>query len=189
MHNVKIDRITIVNVTLVCEGALLLAATFWCLNAGISLKDRLQPHLLSILIGVGAGVLTACSGFLSLYLANRFKSLKWLADLRTIVYEDVAPLFTQLNLIDILLVAGSSGLCEEVFFRGVLQLKLGIIPASIVFGMIHCPSINMLPYAFWTFLAGLFLGGLYIWTDSLWTPILAHAVSNFIVLIFFKYRK
>ena len=137
MPSAKIDRITIVNVTLLSEGALLLAATFWCFNTGLSLKDKLQPQLLSMLIGLGAGVLTAGSGFLSLYLANRIKSLKWLADLKAIVYQDVAPLFTQLNLIDILLVAASSGLCEEVFFRGVLQLKLGILPASIVFGMIH----------------------------------------------------
>jgi hypothetical protein len=189
MHNGKIDRTTIVNVTLVCEGALLLVASCWCFITEISLRDRLQPQLIPSLIGIGAGVLTACSGFLLLFLANKFKTLKWLGDLRAIVYKDVSPIFAQLNFMDILLVAASSGFCEEVFFRGVLQFKLGILPASIVFGMIHCPSMTMLPYAFWTFMAGLFLGWLYLWTDSLWTPILAHAVSNFIVLLFFKYRK
>ncbi len=189
MHNGKIDRGAILNAVLVCEGVLLFAATCWCFNTEISLRDRLQPNLLPILIGIGAGVLTACSGFLLLYLANKFKSLKWLADLRAIVYKDVAPLLAQLTIVDIILISISSGFCEEIFFRGMLQAQWGILPASIIFGLVHCPSMTMLPYAVWTFFAGLFLGVLYMWTDSLWAPIVAHTINNLIALVFFKLRK
>jgi uncharacterized protein len=189
MDRLKIERSIIVPVTLVCEGALLLVASCWCLHTGVSLRDKLQLDLMSISTGVGAGVLTACSCFLLLFIANKFKSLTWLAAMRAMVYDEVWPIFSQLNLIDIFLLAAASGLCEEVFFRGVLQPATGILQASVIFGLVHCPSFTMLPYAFWTFLAGLFLGWLYLLTNNLWTPILAHAVSNFIMLVYFKYKK
>jgi len=141
------------------------------------------------LIGVASGVGTAGFGFLLLLLAKKFQSLTFLVKLQEIVDREVAPLFAQLALSDILLISMASGLCEEVFFRGVLQEQLTLLPTSILFGLIHCPSFSMIPYAFWTFIAGLFLGWLYDCTHCLWTPILAHFVSNLIVLLVFRYGR
>ena len=117
------------------------------------------------------------------------KSLTLLVQLQQIVEEEVAPLFAQLTLPDILLASMASGLCEEVFFRGVLQPQLTLIPTSILFGLMHCPSLAMIPYALFTFVAGLFLGWLYDHTHCLWTPILAHFLSNLIVLLVFRYGR
>ncbi|CAN5422483.1 hypothetical protein BH10CYA1_BH10CYA1_02790 [soil metagenome] len=189
MDSIKVDRATLVIFNSFCEGGLLLLATLWCFNTGVNLGDALKPDVIPVGIGILAGAVTACSGFLSLFLAGKSDQKSKIHELRTIVYSHVAPLFAQLTLMDILLIAASTGFCEEIFFRGVLQSELGIVSASILFGMIHCASLIMLPYAVWTFVAGIFLGYLYVWTDSLWTPIFAHGINNLIVILYFKYRK
>ena len=189
MDSIKIDRATLVIFNSFCEGGLLLLATLWCFNRGVNLSDALKPDLLGVSLGVGAGAITALSGFLSLFLAGKTNKNSSIYELRTLVYNHIAPLFSQLTLVDILLIAASTGFCEEIFFRGVLQSELGILGASLLFGMIHCASLGMLPYAMWTFVAGVFLGYLYLWTGSLWAPIWAHAINNFIVIAYFKFRK
>lgn len=189
MDSIKIDPRALVTVTIVCEAGLLLLATCWCFSSGVSLKDALRPDIKSMVWGTVAGAATAASGFIALALAGKSKENSTLQKLRAIVLDDVAPMFSRVSLMDIFLIAVSSGFCEEIFFRGVLQMTLGIVPASILFGLVHCASLVMLPYALWTFFAGIFLGYLYIWTGSLWAAIFAHAINNLIVILFFRYRK
>jgi membrane protease YdiL (CAAX protease family) len=187
MQSPKINRVVILNLTLFSEAGLLLVATCWCYVAQMSLAPAMQFSARAAAMGVAAGAATASFGFFLLLLARKFRWLTFLVQLQEIVDNDVAPLFAQLKVPDILLVSMSSGLCEEVFFRGVLQQQVTLIPASILFGLIHCPSFSMIPYAFWTFIAGLFLGWLYDYTHCLWAPILAHFVSNLIVLLVFRF--
>lgn len=189
MDNIKVDRASLIIFNSLCEGGLLLLATLWCFNTGVNLKDALKPDVIPVGIGIVAGAATACSGFVSLFLAGKSDPKSKIYELRSLVYDHVAPLFAELSVIDILLIAASTGFCEEIFFRGILQSELGIIFAAVLFGMIHCASIIMLPYAIWTFVAGIFLGYLYVWTDSLWTPIFAHGINNLLVILYFKLRK
>jgi hypothetical protein len=98
-------------------------------------------------------------------------------------------LFATFTVPDIILVAAASGFCEEVFFRGVIQSQFGLFGAAAFFAIFHCPSLRHLPYGLWALTAGLFLGGLLTFTHSLWTPILAHSISNLIVLIFMRYPR
>lgn len=73
-------------------------------------------------------------------------------------------------------------LFEEVIFRGVIlestRARYGVMAAllvsSFVFGLMHMhPTV-----AVNAFFIGLILGVLYIAADSLWTPIILHAVNN-----------
>jgi membrane protease YdiL (CAAX protease family) len=188
MQNKTIDRVVILNVTIVVEAVLLLVATFWSQLAEIPLLPLFVADQQSLITGVVAGFGIAASGFALLWLAKQFaSSSKWLAELRTIVLDEVAPLFTTLTIPDIILVAVASGFCEEVFFRGVIQSQFGVFGAAAFFAIFHCPSLRHLPYGLWAFTAGLCLGGLMLFTHSLWTPILAHSISNLIVLIFMRY--
>jgi membrane protease YdiL (CAAX protease family) len=188
MQNKAIDRVVILNVTIVVEAVLLLVATFWSQLAEIPLLPLFAASQQSLITGVVAGFITAASGFSLLWLAKRFAvSSKWLAELRTIVLDEVAPLFATFTVPDIILVAAASGFCEEVFFRGVIQSQFGLFGAAAFFAIFHCPSLRHLPYGLWALTAGLFLGGLLTFTHSLWTPILAHSISNLIVLIFMRY--
>lgn len=84
---------------------------------------------------------------------------------------------------EILLLALLSGLGEEYFFRGALQEVLGLWGAAAVFAVLHWPvERRFLPWPFAAGAAGLLLGGLRIWTDSLLAPAAAHAAVNMVNL-------
>ncbi len=72
---------------------------------------------------------------------------------------------------------------EELVFRSVLQPKLGrllrnahvgVIISALLFSMMHLQFYGLIP----RFVLGLFLGYAYLWTRSIWVPILMHFVNN-----------
>jgi membrane protease YdiL (CAAX protease family) len=188
MQSRSIDRTTIMNITFVLEAVLLLASTFWLQVAQINLLPELRFSKNALIIGLLSGIGIASSGFLVAWLGNVFKdSLKWLHTLTKIIFEEIAPLFATLNFTDICIVAAASGFCEEIFFRGIVQSQIGLLPTSILFGFFHCPSKRHISYGIWALTAGLFLGWLRDWTGCLWVPIIAHALSNLIAIASLRY--
>ena len=176
------------NITLVLEAALLLIATFWVQIAQIDLTHAFKLSRQGLFIGLISGCGTAFSGFLIIWLGRLLKNPpKWITALSKIVFEEVAPLFSTLKLVDIFLLAATSGFCEEVFFRGVVQSQLGLIGASVFFGFFHCPSPRHFSYGLWALSAGLLFGWLRDWTGSLWVPIIAHGLSNLIAISALRY--
>ena len=90
----------------------------------------------------------------------------------------VGELFFNLFLIALIPAIG-----EELFFRGVIQKKLGnilksshvsVIITSIIFSAIHMQFFGFLP----RFVLGLMLGYLFFFSRNLWTSILAHFINN-----------
>lgn len=83
-----------------------------------------------------------------------------------------------------LVLAVSSGLAEEAFFRGLMQPALGLVWTSLLFGLAHFPvNRRLIP---WTFLAaavGFLLGSLYETTGSLLAVAVAHGLINFVELL------
>lgn len=73
-----------------------------------------------------------------------------------------------------------SGAPEEVFFRGALQPILGTWLSSALFGLSHCTGKRSLPYMVETFILGLALSWLYVWSGNLWVCIVIHVVNNFL---------
>jgi len=76
-------------------------------------------------------------------------------------------------------------ICEEFMFRGLLQKLLGrmfknphilIWIVAILFSVLHRQFYGLLP----RMLLGLWLGYLMYYTKSIWIPVLAHFVNNFI---------
>lgn len=85
--------------------------------------------------------------------------------------------------LNLLIVAIIPAICEELFFRGVMQKELnrhlsnphlGIILTSIVFSAIHMSVEGFTA----RMLLGLVLGYTYHYTKSLWYPILLHLFNN-----------
>lgn len=79
-----------------------------------------------------------------------------------------------------------AGVTEEIFFRGLLQRRIGLVASSLLFGLVH------VGYGTWVqvvapVVLGFFFGLLYRWTRSLWTAISAHFCFDFIqfALLFF----
>lgn len=70
------------------------------------------------------------------------------------------------------------GLSEELIFRGVIQLWVGLIPSSIIFVLIHFRYLKKPWMALETLALSLILGSLYIITESIWICSIAHALIN-----------
>jgi len=89
---------------------------------------------------------------------------------------------------NILIIAVMAGIGEEFMFRGVLQkilinwmrnTHLGILFAAIIFSAIHFQFFGFIP----RMILGIVLGYLYVWSKSIWVPIIAHATNNALTVI------
>jgi len=79
----------------------------------------------------------------------------------------------------ILWLAVASGVGEEAFFRGALQPRVGLVAASLLFGLAHfVPRRAFLPWTGFSVVAGFLLGGLFELTGNLIAPVVAHALIN-----------
>lgn len=69
---------------------------------------------------------------------------------------------------------------EEILFRGAMQPSLGLVLTAIIFGVLH--GITRL-YLIYATVAGLLLGGLYEFNQTLWMPIAAHFAVDYFSLL------
>jgi len=92
-------------------------------------------------------------------------------------------------LLNIILIALVPALCEEFLFRGTLQpfinkltrnKHIAIWITAFIFSAIHLQFYGFIP----RLLLGAYLGYLFVWSGSLWLPILAHFLHNASSLIF-----
>jgi membrane protease YdiL (CAAX protease family) len=85
---------------------------------------------------------------------------------------------------NVLLVAVIPAFAEEFFFRGVVQrlfakkmnIHLAIWLTAFIFSAVHVEFYGFVP----RMLLGAYLGYLLVWSGSIWMPVLAHFVNNFL---------
>ena len=83
----------------------------------------------------------------------------------------------------ILVAAVASSVAEECFFRGAVQSTAGLWITSAVFAACHfLPDRRFLPWTVFALAAGLGLGALFEWRESLVAPVMAHFTVNFVNL-------
>jgi membrane protease YdiL (CAAX protease family) len=88
-----------------------------------------------------------------------------------------------------LLLAALSGVAEETLFRGMLQPRIGLVAASLLFGLVHfVPRRELLPWTLMSIAAGFLLGWLFDATGNLVAPAVAHAGINAVNLRFISRR-
>ncbi len=112
-----------------------------------------------------------------------------IVQLRHFVRERIVPFFAECNLLEFGLISIFAGVGEEFFFRGLMQtglihassLWVGVIITSIIFGLAHFVSLT---YAVLAGLIGLYLGLLLVAFDNLIVPMIAHALYDFVALVF-----
>jgi membrane protease YdiL (CAAX protease family) len=76
-----------------------------------------------------------------------------------------------------------SGFAEEVFFRGALQQSIGLVPATLLFALLHSgPGRAFRLWTLFAALAGLLFGALMLWRGNLLAPVVGHFVVNAINL-------
>ena len=108
-----------------------------------------------------------------------------LADLtkQMLAGTSLTVLFTNL-----LVIAVVPAICEELLFRGVFlswlkdgfrNKHLAVWLSAIIFSAFHVQFFGFFP----RMLLGVYLGYLFVWTGSLWTPIIAHFLNNAVIVI------
>ncbi len=82
------------------------------------------------------------------------------------------------------LLALSSGIGEELLFRGALQPEIGLVAATLIFGLMHFPiERDLWPWPLYATLVGLILAALFERSGSLIAPTTAHIFINAVQLI------
>lgn len=172
--------------TLLSEGALAGLALGLGAWTGIDWRPMIRGSAAEVGLGILAGL-----GLVALHLVFLLPGGERNPLYRTIyrpLREALEPTLRSTGLAEILLLAGASGIGEELFFRGWLQSETGIVVASLLFGAAHVWSREALPYGLYAAGMGLVLGGLFAHTGpGLWAPTLAHVVNNLVGLLALSY--
>jgi hypothetical protein len=174
----------IVLLGLAFEGSLVLVAwgLGWLLEQPTFATIRLDW------IGLGLGVLASLP-MLALFVAT----IRWpvgpLARIEWITEALLRPLFLPCTLLELAAISVLAGLGEELLFRAVLQGWVerwlgplaGLLLASTLFGLLHPLSRE---YALMAAGMGAYLGGCWLTAGNLLVPITAHALYDFLALVY-----
>jgi membrane protease YdiL (CAAX protease family) len=170
-----------VTTALLFYGAM--AAAAWAWRTGLGGEPLLYAGTegaergLRLWVDAGSGAVVAAG----LVGASRWLTLRTEAG-RTLAVE-LARVLGVLRIWQIALLALASGLGEELFFRGALQPRVGLLLASLLFGLVHLlPSWPLALWSLFAAVAGLLFGLLFDVTGNLLAPVIAHVLVNAINL-------
>jgi membrane protease YdiL (CAAX protease family) len=136
-----------------------------------------QPRALLLTLGVSLSMLA-----LSLYCSHSFV---WAQQLEA----EFAKILVPMRLWEIAAIALLSAVAEETFFRGALQTAVGLIPASLAFGLAHLvPRHPFWNWSLYAAFAGFSLGCLFELTHYLLPVMAAHALTNFVLIVILNRR-
>lgn len=157
-------------------GVVLLVGFFWHATSqdtnDVWRYDANQHWLALVwtpLVGVAFGLATV----------QVFRALEgrmpWLPEL----HAEFRSLFGRPNGGELVLLAATSALAEEVLFRGAMLDAWGVWLSSLVFALLHIPPKRSLwPWTASSFAIGVAFAGLTVWTGNLGAAVAAHFVIN-----------
>jgi membrane protease YdiL (CAAX protease family) len=175
-------RYKLLILTALVEGVALIAALIIAWFFGIKLFPLTRTILHDIVIGT-LGALIPLAFFVFL-LSEKVNNTPLLGSLKKTIINDISVIFSDCRLIDLCFISICAGFGEELLFRGVIQVKLGIIGASIIFGLLH--FITPAYFIIATFM-GFYLGFLFQYYESLLIPIQVHFVYDLGALLYLRY--
>jgi hypothetical protein len=123
-------------------------------------------------VGLGLGIVLASHILYRLWPTYRTAARQYM---RTVIEPLAWP--------DLLWLGLLPALSEELLFRGVVLLALGLTPlavgvSSVVFGSLHLMDWHQWPYGLWAMAIGVALGSSVLLTGNLLVPVVAHTVAN-----------
>lgn len=80
-------------------------------------------------------------------------------------------------------------LSEEMLFRGLLQTTFGLVPASIIFAVVHVRYLKKPVLLIVVVLMSFYLGYTYYVTNNLLVPITIHFIIDFLLGLYIRYKK
>ena len=154
---------------------------FGCTVKPMALTPQLSPMLLPI---VFAGI-TVCFAMadINASIVDLFNYSNLTADTTVSATVSMAPYEIVLDFIAISLVPA---FCEEFLFRGAILTNLrpfgrtnAVLISAVLFALMHQNAGQFL----YTFAAGIVLGLVYEYTDSIWSCVILHLFNNFISVV------
>ena len=173
----------LVRVELGASAILLGLAAVWSALRGLDLVAAVAPTMQALVVGTASGLALAAT--LPLVTAPWAKRMLVLRGLRRAWDWLESGLGPSLGLREVIVLALCSAVSEEVFFRGVLQREVGIVAASMVFGLLHPLGTA---YVLWAGTVGAGFGLLFVATGSLVAPAAAHGIYNLVALMYLRRR-
>lgn len=170
------------------EGGLALAAAILAWLLSVPLRQQFPPPGQPLATAMLRGIL-ATLPMLALFWTLVHSERPTMRHLRQQVEWLVREMFPSGSVAQFALVALLAGVGEELLFRGVIQTKLsewtspamGLVLASLLFGAAH--ALSKLYFVLAT-LIGLYLGWFVQSYGELVTPIVAHALYDFLALVY-----
>ncbi len=98
--------------------------------------------------------------------------------------EELARRLAPLTVAEAVALAWISAVAEELFFRGALQGAVGVLPAAVLFALLHAgPGRGFRVWSLFAFAGGLALGALVALRGPLGGAIVAHLLVNGVNLV------
>lgn len=169
---------------LMLEGSLGLVGAVGGYWSGVDWLALIQFSPVDLSLGLGGGVGLFLLHVVLLFPGGERNPLyRWIYKPFS---ETLAKRLRILSLEDIILISLMSGVAEEVMFRGWVQTELGLVAASILFGIIHIWGRQGIGYGVYAIGMGFILGFLFEYTGTLWAPMGMHSINNFLGLLSIK---
>lgn len=146
------------------------------------LEDLLRPTVVDVVIGVAAaavlyGVFWCGDSILRRWLPAAAAQVDDLYGVRSADRPARPPITA------VLLVVGP---CEELFWRGLVQARAGVLLALAAYAAVHLwerKAVLVLA----AIVGGAFWGGLFAWRGTLVAPIVSHALWDLAVVVWFPF--
>lgn len=168
-----------------------------CFEAGLGVVAAILGRLVGISVvrdlswdvwALAWGVL-ATIPLLAFFLLMLYWPIEPLRKIRAILDAHLLPMLAPCATSDLAAISIAAGLGEEVFFRGLIQAGLidtvgawpAVLIASLAFGLVHFITPT---YVLLAGLIGVYLGWLQLVTGNLLAPIVAHALYDFLALLY-----
>ena len=167
-------------------------------KAGIKINIKYLLFAIAIIIVIQPLIYTISYYNHQLVLPDFLAPLEnWMKDKEAVAERTMNLLFEERTItglvLNLLVIAVVAGLAEEFFFRGCIQQMIQKIVnnphaavwiAAVIFSVMHFQFYGFVPRV----LLGALLGYLYIWSGSIWVPVIIHTIHNALnVVIAFVY--
>ena len=172
----------IMKIALLTEGGVLVIAILLAGWLDIELFPLTKEPLRDLLIGTAAAVPPFLLFLFSI--SKAAENVPFLGSLRKKVLIEIRAIFSRCTLIDLVIISLLAGFGEEFLFRGIIQAKLGIVAASVIFGLFHAVSPV---YVIVATIMGFYIGAAYQMSGGLLIPVQIHFVYDLAALVYIRY--
>jgi membrane protease YdiL (CAAX protease family) len=174
----RAPRLSRAGVIVSLYGALGAIAIVWgALRGNANIYELGPRHLVRLLASPFVGL---AFGLAMVFLSRlAVHSMDW----ARVLHREFHAVVHELSSREIFLLAVSSALGEELFFRGALLPAVGLTWSSVLFAAMHVRAQwRFLPWTLMSFIMGLAMGLLYMKLGDLGAAIVAHFTINFLNL-------